>query len=208
MSRYMPRRPADPYQLNRWIVFLRNHKDVITAMGLFTVPTASLKVLYGFFIMDHSRRRILHFNATYNPTSAWVIQQLRETFPFDTAPKYLIFDRDAIFNTKVVLFVEAMSIKSYRIAYRSTWQNGIAEKWIGSCRRELLDHVIVFGRQHFIRLMRSYLDYYHEDRCHLGLGKDAPSGRVTIARPSSEAQVVALPRVGGLHHDYVWREVA
>jgi len=144
------------------MVFLRNHKDVIAAMDLFTVPTASLRVLYGFFVIDHSRRRILHFNATFNPTSAWVIQQLREAFPFDTAPKYLIFDRDTIFSVKMGGFVKAMGIKPCRIAYRSPWQNVVAERWIGNCRREVLDHVIVFGRQHFVRLIRSYLDCYSQ----------------------------------------------
>ncbi len=124
VSRYMPQLPSDPNQLKRWMVFLRNHKDVIAAMDLFTVPTASLKVLYGFFVIDHSRQRILHFNATFNPTSAWVIQQLREAFPFDTAPKYLIFDRDAIFSAKMVGFVKAMGIKPCRTAYRSPWQKG------------------------------------------------------------------------------------
>ncbi len=141
--------------------------------------------------------RFCIFNATFNPTSAWVIQQLREAFPFDTAPKYLIFDRDAIFSVKMVGFVKAMGIKPCRTAYRSPCQNGVAERWIGSCRRELLDHVIVFDRHHFIRLMRSYLDYCHEDRCHFGLDKDAPNGRN-----------VALPRVGGLHHRYEWGEAA
>ena len=208
VSRYMPHRPAGPDQLKRWVVFLQNHKDGIAAMDLFTVPTASLRVLYGFFVIDHSRRHVLHFNATFNPTAAWVIQQLREAFPFDTAPKYLIFDRDAIFSTELVRFVEAMGIKPCRTAYRSPWQNGVAERWIGSCRRELLDHVIVFNRNHFIRLMRSYLEYYHEDRCHLGLDKDAPSGRVVTSRPSSDARIVALPRVRGLHHRYAWRDAA
>ena len=126
-----------------------------------------------------------------------MIQQLREAFPFDTAPKYLIFDRDMILSAKVVGSVKAMGIKPCRTAYRSPWQNGVAERWIGSCRRELLDHVIVFDRRRFILLIRSYLDYYHEDRCHLWLDKDAPSGRVVTARPSSVAKIVALPRVGG-----------
>ena len=208
VSRYMPRLPSDPDQLKRWMVFLRNHKDVIAAMDLFTVPTASLRVLYGYFVIDRSRRRILHFNATFNPTSAWVIQQLREAFPFDTAPKYLIFDRDAIFSAKMVGFVKAMGIKRCRTAYRSPWQNGVAERGIGSCRRELLDHVIVFDRHHFIRLMRSYLDCYHEDRCHLGLDKDAPSGRVVTARLSCHAKIIALPRVGGIHRRYAWLDAA
>jgi len=208
VSRYMPQLPTDPDQLKRWVVFLRNHKDIIAAMDLFTVPTASLRVLYGFFVIDHGRRRILHFNATFNPTAPWVMQQLREAFPFDTAPKYLIFDRDSIFSAEVVRFIKAMGIKPCRTAYRSPWQNGVTERWIGSCRRDLLDHVIVFDRQDLTRLVRSYLDYYHEDRCHLGLAKDAPSGRSVALRPSDSAKIIALPRVGGLHHRYGWREAA
>ena len=92
VSRYMPRRPAEPDRVKRWIAFLCNHKDDIAAMDLFTVPTASLRLLYGFFVIEHGRRHIVHFNATFHPTSAWVIQQLREAFPYDTAPRYFIFE--------------------------------------------------------------------------------------------------------------------
>ena len=112
-------------------------------MDFFSVPTISLKVLYVWFVIEHRRRRVVHLNATCNPTAAWVIQQLREAFPYDTAPKYLIFDRDSIFNPRVVDTVRAMGIKPCRIAYRSPWQNGVAERWIGSCRRELLTYVVV-----------------------------------------------------------------
>jgi len=122
VSRYMPRRPSEPDQVKRWVAFLRNHKDQIAAMDLFTVPTASLRLLYCFFVIEHGRRRILHFNATYHPTSAWVIQQLREAFPFDTAPRHLILDRDSIFNAAVVEFTKAMGTKPLRISYRSPWQ--------------------------------------------------------------------------------------
>ena len=101
-----------------------------------------------------------------------------------------------------------MGIKPCRTAYRSPWQNGVAERWIGICRRELLNHVIVFDRQHFIWLIRSYINYYHEDRCHLGLAEDAPNRRVVTTRPSSEGKIVALPRVGGLPHLYAWRDAA
>ena len=131
VSRYMPRRPAEPDQVKRWIAFLRNHKDDIAAMDLFTVPTASLRLLYGFFVIEHGRQHIVHFNATFHPTSAWVIQQLREAFPYDTAPRYLIFDGDAIFSPAVVEFIRAMGTKPIRISYRSPWQNGTAERWIG-----------------------------------------------------------------------------
>jgi transposase InsO family protein len=177
-------------------------------MDFFTVPTVSLRVLYVLFVIDHGRRRIVHFNVTSNPTSAWVIQQLREAFPYDTAPKHLIFDRDKIFSPAVVRFVRAMGTKPSRTAYRCPWQNPVAERWIGSCRRELLEHVVVFGERHLVRLIRSYLEYYHGDRSHLGLGKDAPNRRAVTQRPSTTAKVVALPRVGGLHHRYEWRVAA
>ena len=208
VSRYLPRRPAEPDQLKRWMAFLRNHKDDIAAMDLFTVPTASLRLLYGFFVIEHGRRHIVHFNATFHPTSAWVIQQLREAFPYDTAPRYLIFDRDFIFNAAVIEFIKATGTKPVRTSFRSPWQNGTAERWVGSCRRELLEHVVVLGACHLIRLVRAYISYYHEDRCHLGLNKDTPSLRTVTHRPSPTAKVVALPRVGGLHHRYEWREAA
>ena len=121
VSRYMPRLPAEPDQVKRWVAFLRNHKDDIAAMDLFTVPTVSLRLLYGFFVIEHGRRHILHFNATFHPTSAWVMQQLREAFPYDTAPRYLVFDRDSIFSPAVVEFTRAMRTKPVRISYRSPW---------------------------------------------------------------------------------------
>ena len=208
VSRSMPRLPAEPDPVKRWVAFLRNHKDDIAAMDLFAVPTASLGLLYGFFVIEHGRRHIVHFNATFHPTSAWVMQQLREAFPYDTAPRYLVFDRDSIFSPAVIEFIRAMRTKPVRISYRSPWQNGTAERWIGNCRRELLEHVVVLGERHLVRLVRTYISYYHEERCHLGLGKDTPEERPITPRPSPTAKVVALPRVGGLHHRYEWREAA
>ena len=208
VSRYMPRRPADPDQLKRWIAFLRNHKEAIAAMDFFTVPTASLRLLYGFFVIEHGRRQVVHFNATFNPTAAWVIQQLREAFPFVSAPRYLIFDRDSIFSAAVLRSGEAMGTRPCRISYRSPWQNLVAERWIGSCRRELLQHVVIFGPRHLVRGMRWYVRYHHEEHCHMGLDKDTPQGRRVTSRPSRKAKVVALSRVGGLHHRYAWCEAA
>ena len=132
----------------------------------------------------------------------------RGVFPYDTAPRYLILDRDAIFSPAVVECVRALGIEPVRTSFRSPWQNGTAERWIGNCRRELLQHVVIFGERHLVRLARLYINYYHEDRGHLGLDKDTPDKRPVIPRPSPTAKVVALSRVGGLHHRYEWREAA
>ncbi len=211
VSRYIRRflrRDPDPAVVKRWIAFLRNHKEAIAGMDFFIVPTIRLRVLYVFFVIHHGRRHILHFNATYNPTAQWVIQQLREAFPFDTAPKYLIFDRDSIFNKDVVRFIKSVGTKPSRTAYRSPWQNPVAERWIGSCRREMLDHVVVFGERHAVQLVRSFVDHYHADRGHMGLGGNVPDRRPVISKPSAAAEVVSLSRVGGLHHRYEWRDAA
>ena len=125
-----------------------------------------------------------------------------------SAPRYLIFDHASIFSPAVVKFVRALGSDPTRTSYRSPWQNGTAERWIGSYRREMLGHVVVLSERHLVRLARSYIDYYHEDRCHLGLDKDSPNERPVESRPSPTAEVVALPRVGGLHHRYEWREAA
>jgi len=157
-----------------------------------------LRQLYCFFVIHHGRRQVLHFAATYNPTSLWVIQQLREAFPFDTAPRFIIFDRDSIFGSAVVGFITSMGTKPCRTAYRSPWQNPYAERWILGVRRELFDHVVIFGERHATRLAGEYIAYHHEDRCHLGLDKDTPDGRLVTPKPSPTAKVVALPRVVGL----------
>jgi len=182
------------------MAFLQNHKDASAAMDFFSVPTVSLRMLYDLFVIEHGRRRIVHFNLTPNPTSAWVIQQLRESFPYDTAPRHVLFDRDTVFSTAVVRSVRTMGTKPTRTAYRCPWQNPVAERWIGSCRREPLDHVVILGKRHVHQLLRSYLEHYHEDRPHLGLAKDAPDRRPVTQRPAPTAKVVALPRVGGLQH--------
>ena len=122
VSRYMPRRPPDLDQVQRWMTFLRNHKDAIAAMDFFTVPTVCLRVLYGFFVIEHGRRHVLHFKATFNPTAAWIAQQLREAFPYDAAPKHLIFDRDSIFSPVVLSSIRSMGIKPCRTSYRSPWR--------------------------------------------------------------------------------------
>ena len=208
VSRYMPRRPPTPGAHERWLTFLRNHMDSTAAMDFFTVPTVRLRQLYCFFVIHHGRRHILQFAATYNPTSQWVIQQLREAFPFDAAPRFLIFDRDSTFSAAVVDFIKSMGTSPCRTSYRSPWQNAYAERWVLGAKRELFDHVIIFGERHATCLARQYLAYHHEDRCHLGLDKDTPNERPVTPKPSPTAKVIAQPRVGGLHHRYEWREAA
>jgi len=205
VSRYVPKTKPDPTQQQRWMTFLRNHKDVISGMDFFVVPTVRFRLLYVWFAIDHGRRRILHFNVTENPTASWVIQQLRETFPNEATHRYLIYDNDAIFSPAVTSAIKSFEIDPKRTAFRSPWQNGTAERAVGSVRRELLDHVIVLNEDHLRRLLRDYVDYYNTERVHTSIG-DAPVGRPVESRPSSGARVVGFPRIGGLHHRYAWCE--
>jgi hypothetical protein len=143
----------------------------------------------GFFVIAHDRRRVLHFNVTKHPTSDRVSQQLREAIPYDSAPRYLVHDRDAIFNTDVVETIKAIGIKPARTSFKSPWQKGIAERFAGCCRRDLLDHVTVVDERHLKRLMRDSVRYLHEDRTHLGLSKDTPAGRVKESNPSASCRL-------------------
>ena len=175
--RWMRKAPRDPEPAKQWTTFLNNHREAIAAMDFFTLPTLTVGVLYCFFVIAHERRRILHWNVTKQPTSAWVVQQLREAFPYDSAPGYLIFDRGTNFDEEVIDTVKSFGIQPKLTRFRSPWQNGVAERWIENCRRELLDHVIVLNRRHLKRLINEYVRYYHEDRTHLGLDKQTPAGR-------------------------------
>jgi len=136
-----------------------------------------------------------------------VIHQLRESFPDEPWHRFLIFDNDAIFSAKVAFWVKSAGIRPQRTAFRSPWQNGTAERFVGSVRRELLDHVVVLGEDHLRRLLREYVAYYNVERVHTAIG-DSPGGRAAEARPSTRTKVIGLPRVGGLHHRYAWREAA
>jgi transposase InsO family protein len=200
VSRWARRALRSPDPVRRWLTFLRNHREAIAAMDFFTVPTLSFGILYCFFVIDHNRRKVLHFNVTRNPNSFWVALQLRQTWGDDQPHRFLIFDRDAKFNGDVIATVKDNGMLPIRTAFRSPWQNGVAERWVGSVRRDLLDHVIVLNRRHLMRLMRDYVRYYHDDRTHLALRKDTPRGRV--AEPMCRCKVKSLPRLGGLHHRY------
>jgi len=199
ISRWMKRAPRDPEPAQRWLAFLRNHREAIAAMDFFAAPTITFGVLYGFFVISHDRRRILHFNVTKHPTSSWIVQQLRETFPFESASRFLIFDRDAKYGLEVPVAVLSLKMSPVRTSFECPWQNGVAERWVESCRRDLLDHVIAVNERHLKRLLSEYVRYYHDDRTHLGLSKETPGGRVRVA---AQGHVVSHARLGGLHHRY------
>src|SRR5271157_988660 len=199
ISRWMKRAPRDPQPAQRWLAFLRNHRDAIAAMDFFAAPTIIFGVLYCFFVISHDRRRILHFNITKHPTSSWVIQQLREAFPFESASRFLIFDRDAKYGLEVPVAVRSLKMSPVRTSFESPWQNGVAERWVESCRRDLLDHVIAMNERHLKRLLSEYVRYYHEDRTHLGLGKGTPNCRTPCR---SSGRVLSQERLGGMHHRY------
>jgi putative transposase len=198
VSKYMLRCRKPPSQT--WRTFLENHLAQLVSIDFFTVPTIRFQVLYVFLVLAHDRRRILHFNVTAHPTAEWTGQQLREAFPFDQLPRYLLRDRDAIFGNDFREQLRDMGIQEVLSTPRSPWQRAYVERMIGSIRRECLDHIIVFHERSLRRTLDSYFHYYHRSRTHLSLGKDSPEPR--SIQPAALGSVVALPQVGGLHHRY------
>ncbi len=197
VAKYMDRSGRPTSQ--GWKSFLRNHAAGIASIDLFVVRTISFKLLYGLVILHHARRRLLRISVTSTPTAEWIAGQVTEAFPWDTAPRHLIRDRDGAFGAAYVRRVRAMGIRDHPTAPRSPWQNGYAERFIGSIRRECLDHTIVFGETHLRRMLKSYAAYYNRVRTHLSLDKDAPLFR----RPQTLGVIAAIPILGGLHHQYV-----
>jgi transposase InsO family protein len=201
ISRLIPKRRSPPSQT--WRTFLTNHVRDLVSIDFFTVPTAQLRVLFILVVLAHHRRRVLHFNVTEHPTAAWTAQQIVDAFPDDSAPSYLLRDRDTVYGDAFRLRVKGMGIAEILAAPHSPWQNPFAERLIGSIRRECLDHVLVLGERHLRRILTRYFAYYHRARTHLSLDKDAPDGR-PIERPEV-GSIVQIPEVGGLHHRYVRR---
>jgi len=188
--------------------FLNNHREAIAAFDFFTVPDLYFRTLYCFFVIEHARRRILQFNVTFRPTSDWIVQQLREAFPLPCPYRYVLFDHDSKFGSEVLQFLKSSALKPIHTTIRSPWQNGVAERWVGSARRELLDHIIPLNEYHLRRLGRDYLVYYHQDRTHIGLNKNTPGERAVEKRSRSQTRIGSISRLGGLHHRYRWSEAA
>jgi transposase InsO family protein len=151
-------------------------------------------------ILAHDRRSIVRFDVTEHPTAVWLSRQVTEAFPWDTAPRYLLRDRDASYGAYFRNRVEAMGITEVLTAPRSPWQNAYVERVIGSMRRECLDHIVTFNERHLRRVISSYVDYYHRTRTHLSLDKDCPVTRPVHA--PERGKVIAIAQAGGLHHRY------
>jgi transposase InsO family protein len=199
VSRLMPNRRRGPSQT--WRTFLANHIVDLVSIDFFTVPTARLRVLFVLVILAHHRRRVIHFNVTEHPTATWTAQQIVDAFPDESAPAYLLRDRDHVYGLQFRHRVKGMGIEEVLTAPHSQWQNPFAERLIGSIRRECLNHVLVLGECHLRRILTRYLAYYHQARTHLALDKDAPDLR-PIELPAA-GKIVQLPEVGGLHHRYI-----
>jgi transposase InsO family protein len=197
VAKYMARRRTPPSQ--GWKTFLRNHADGIASMDLFLVPTISFRLLYGFLILQHTRRKLLWLGVTAHPSAEWLAHQLTEAYGWQRTPQYIIRDRDRAYGHAFLRRLRAMGIRDRPITPRSPWQNGCAERLIGSIRRDCLDHVLVFGERHLRHLLKSYQEYYNEARTHLSVQKDAPVSRAVQA----VGQTFAVPILGGLHHQYI-----
>jgi putative transposase len=198
VSRLVTRRRRPPSQT--WRTFLTNHVASAASIDFFTVPTVTGRVLFVLLVLAHERRRVVHFNITEHPTAEWSVQQIVDAFPDDTAPRWLLRDRDSIYSAAFKRRIASMPIVEIVSSAASPWQNPFVERLIGSIRRECLDHLIILNCAHLRRVLTAYFCYYHRSRTHLSLKKDAPDHR-----PPSDVlagRIVALTEVGGLHHRY------
>jgi putative transposase len=188
------RRPPD----QTWRTFLHNHVGQLVSVDFFTVPTITMRVLFVLIVLEHDRRKVLHFNVTEHPTGAWTAQQIVEAFADREAAQYLIRDRDSRYSAEVRLRIQSLGVKEILTAPRSPWQNPYAERLIGSIRRECLNHYIILNARHLKRTLSCYFRYYHQSRTHLSLGKQCPFPRETL----KVGKIIAIPQLGGLHHRY------
>ena len=198
VSKYMVRPRKPPSQT--WRAFLENHVKQLVSVDFFVVPTVGFKLLFVFLVLAHERRRVIHFNVTEHPTAEWTPTQLAQAFPWNSAPRYLLRDRDCTYGDAFHRQVADLHITEVLTAPGSPWQTPYVERLIGSIRRECLDHIIAINQSSLRRTLKSFFAYYHNSRCHLALDKDSPETREV--QPPSRGIVVEIPMVGGLHHRY------
>jgi putative transposase len=198
VSKYMVRHRKPPSQT--WRTFLENHVKQLISVDFFVVPTIDFKLLFVFLVLAHERRRLIHFNVTQHPTAEWTATQIAQAFPWDTAPPYLLRDRDAVYGDAFRIQIASMQITEVLTPHQAPWQSPYIERLIGSVRRECLDHIIVINASSLRQTLKSFFEYYHDSRCHLGLNKDSPETREV--QPPDKGIVVEIPKVGGLHHRY------
>jgi len=204
IRKYMIRPKGGTGKSQSWLTFLRNHLQVSWAMDFFTFPTIHFQILYGFVVLNHSRRQVVHFGVTAHPTMTWVIQQLREATPFGLQPRSMFCDHDGIYGDEVSRFLVGTGIEEVKSAYRSPWQNPFVERFGGTLRRELLDHVLIFSEGHLKRLLKEFIEeYYHIARPHQGLDGDPPIAAAKPEPVTGASRLVSIPVVGGLHHRYL-----
>jgi transposase InsO family protein len=196
VSKYIERRPRPPSQT--WKTFLQNHAEAIAAIDMCVVPTLTFDLLFAFLVVGHGRRQLLWIEVTRHPTAEWLARQITEAFPWSSAPAYLVRDNDRAYGHAFTSRVRAMGIRDRPISPRSPWQNGVAERLIGTLRRECLDQLVIFGEAHLRRVLAAFADYYNQTRPHRALQKDAPLRRA-VQRTGS---IIAVPVLGGLHHQY------
>jgi transposase InsO family protein len=194
--RVRPRKPPSP----AWRTFLANHVGELVSLDFFTVPTVRFKVLFVLIILAHDRRSGVHFNITTNPTARWRGQQVTEAFPWDTAPRFLLRDRDGVYGADFRRRVHSIGIEEVIIAARSPWQSPYVERMIGSIRRECLDNVVVLGERHLRRTLEDYFGHYHRWRCHQSLEMDCPEPRTV--QPPEVGRIVEIREADGLYRHY------
>jgi transposase InsO family protein len=197
VSKYMMRGRNPPSQT--WKTFLRNHAEAIVAIDMCVVPTVTFDLLFAFLVLGHGRRQLLWFEVTRHPTADWLAQQITEAFPWASAPAYLVRDNDRAYGHVFTSRIRTMGIRDRPISPGSPWQNGYAERLIGTLRRECLDQIVIFGEAHLRRILSAYAAYYNQARTHLALQKDAPLRRAV----QRSGAIVTVPVLAGLHHQYV-----
>ncbi len=200
IQKYMRQARKSPSPGQTWSTFLRNHSSDIWACDFLPVVDLFFGQLYAFFLVELGTRRVVHFGVTRHPTDEWTAQQLREATAFGAGPKYLIRDNDTKFGAKFQKVADDTSIKILKTPIATPKANSICERFLGSVRREALDHFLIVNERQLGRILKAYVEYFNKDRPHQGIGQAVPEPKQN--RSNSEGKVISFPVLGGLHHRY------